>query len=118
MKKKITILGIETSCDETAASVIRITDAPTNYESKTNYEYTNLSNIVSSQVKIHAKIWRIVPEVAAREHAENILGVLGAALNPKQILNSKSQILNSIDAIAVTNGPGLITSLLVGVEAG
>ncbi len=115
------ILGVETSCDETAASLIQITN---------QYKYTNytniriISNIVSSQVKIHAQYGGIVPEVAARKHAENIVGVLKIALNSKlktqnSKQNLKSQILNLkfIDAIAVTNGPGLITSLLVGVEA-
>ncbi len=96
-EKSIKILGIETSCDETAASLLQITN---------QRKYTNikiLSNIVSSQVKIHAKYGGIVPEVAARKHAENIIFVL------QQALKSKALSLESIDAIAVTNGPGLIT---------
>ena len=91
-KKNLTILGLETSCDETAASVIKITNAPTNYpaiagprlgggESKRITNIQILSNVVSSQVKIHAKYGGIVPEVAARKHAEQIIGVLTAALN-------------------------------------
>jgi len=120
--EKITLLGIETSCDETAVAVLEIRNS--------KLEIRN--NIVSSQVKIHAQYGGIVPEVAARKHAENIISVLKAALNPKsevcygkttprrvnrkQIQNSRFEILNSFKAIAVTNGPGLITSLLVGVE--
>ncbi len=111
------ILGIETSCDETAAAILEIR----------NRKIEIRSNVVSSQVKIHAQYGGIVPEVAARKHAENIIPVLSTALaalnsksqipNSKQILNSKFQVQKRIDAIAVTNGPGLITSLLVGVEA-
>jgi N6-L-threonylcarbamoyladenine synthase len=100
-KKNLTILGIESSCDETAASVLRVT----------NNKVLVTKNIVSSQVKIHAQYGGIVPEVAARHHAENIIVVL------QQALKSKTLDLKSIDAIAVTRGPGLITSLLVGVEA-
>jgi len=117
-KKIITILGIETSCDETAASLIRITNLN---------EIRIISNIVSSQVKIHAKYKGIVPEVAARHHVENIIPVLEKSLeffsNKKfrKIGEERStkihNYLRLIDAIAVTNGPGLITSLLVGVEA-
>lgn len=100
-RQTTTILGIETSCDETAASVLRVT----------SNQLLVTSNIVSSQVKIHAKYGGIVPEVAARKHAENIIFVL------QQALKSKTLNLKSVDAIAVTNGPGLITSLLIGVEA-
>ncbi|MFN3301668.1 MAG: tRNA (adenosine(37)-N6)-threonylcarbamoyltransferase complex transferase subunit TsaD, partial [Patescibacteria group bacterium] len=100
-KKTFKILGIETSCDETAASILKIE----------NCKLKIITNIVSSQVKIHAQYGGIVPELAARKHAENIIPVL------KSALNSKQKIKNYIDAIAVTNGPGLITSLLVGVEA-
>lgn len=113
-KKEITILGIETSCDETAASLLKIK----------NGKFEIISNVVSSQVKIHARYGGIVPEVAARKHAENIVPVLNAALanlfksSLINIRQSKFVKINKIiDAIAVTNGPGLITSLLVGVEA-
>lgn len=100
-KKNLTILGIESSCDETAAAVLQVT----------NNQLLITSNIVSSQVKIHAQYGGIVPEVAARKHAENIIVVL------QQALKSKKFNLKDVDAIAVTKGPGLITSLLVGVEA-
>ncbi len=90
------ILGIETSCDETAASVVR----------GVGDKVEVLSNVVSSQIEIHKKYGGVVPEVAAREHVLNIMPVVNEALVG----------VKKIDAIAVTVGPGLITSLLVGVE--
>jgi len=105
--KKITILGIETSCDETAASILEVV----------NDKLKIVSNVVSSQVKIHAQYGGIVPEVAARHHAENIISVLEVALKELGIRNWELEIKKNIDAIAVTSGPGLITSLLIGVEA-
>ncbi len=115
------ILAIETSCDETAAAVVEFAAAPKNEKTKKlknngfsvfrSLGFSVLSNVVSSQVKIHAKYGGIVPEVAARKHAENIIPVLDEAL--KNIKNPQK----NIDAIAVTQGPGLITSLRVGVDA-
>lgn len=97
-KKDIYILGIETSCDDTCAAVVangsRI-----------------LSNVVSSQNEIHEKYGGVVPEVASRRHIEMIDIVIGEAL--KQAGTG----LESIDAVSVTNRPGLIGSLLVGVGA-
>jgi N6-L-threonylcarbamoyladenine synthase len=93
------ILGIETSCDETSAAVLEIK----------NGRFLVLSNVVSSQIKIHAKYGGVVPEVAARKHVEAIFPVIEEALGPEGI--------KKIDAIAVAAGPGLITSLLVGNEA-
>ncbi|MFH1412568.1 MAG: tRNA (adenosine(37)-N6)-threonylcarbamoyltransferase complex transferase subunit TsaD [bacterium] len=98
------ILGIETSCDETAASII---------EGKEN-KIKVLSNVVSSQIEIHKKYGGVVPEVAARQHVLNILPVVNEALAKAKI--KKNQASQKIKAIAVTIGPGLITSLLVGVE--
>jgi N6-L-threonylcarbamoyladenine synthase len=98
------ILGIETSCDETAAAVI---DGQKN---KINV----LSNIVSSQIDIHKKYGGVVPEVAAREHVLNILPVINEALEKANIKRQAAP--KKIKAIAVTTGPGLITSLQVGVE--
>lgn len=92
------ILGIETSCDETAASVVR-----------SGREI--LSNIVFSQIKTHAKTGGVVPEVAGREHAVKIVPVI------KKTLKEAKITLAEIDAIAVTQGPGLQTSLLTGVNA-
>jgi N6-L-threonylcarbamoyladenine synthase len=91
------ILGIETSCDETAASVV---------EEGT----TILSNIVSSQVNIHSRYGGIVPEVASRQHMLAILPVVNSAMT-----QAKASWCD-IDAVAVTYGPGLAGSLLVGVN--
>ncbi|MCK4540542.1 tRNA (adenosine(37)-N6)-threonylcarbamoyltransferase complex transferase subunit TsaD [Candidatus Parcubacteria bacterium] len=119
------ILGIETSCDETAAAVVA-----------GNGERARvLSNIVSSQIEIHKKYGGVVPEVAAREHVLNILPVINEALEtaglnkkiekkkqrPKNndgiaTLRSAPLAMTDIDAIAVTVGPGLITSLITGIE--
>lgn len=98
------ILGIETSCDETAASVI---DGSTK-------EVKVLSNVISSQIEIHKKYGGVVPEVAAREHVLNILPVVNEALAKAGI--NREDAPKKIDAIAVTIGPGLITSLIVGIE--
>jgi len=94
------ILGIETSCDETAAAIVQ----------NKSERFEILSSVVSSQVDIHAKTGGIVPEVAAREHIKNILPIID------QALKKASMDYHKIDAIAVTAGPGLITSLLVGAE--
>ena len=104
--KNLTILGIETSCDETSASLLRI--AP----SRQGATLKILSNVVASQVKIHRQYGGIVPEVAARAHMEKILPVIEQALKPLTTHN-----LPLPTYLAVTVGPGLITSLLVGVEA-
>jgi N6-L-threonylcarbamoyladenine synthase len=93
MKK---ILAIETSCDETAAAVLE--------------NGKICSNIVASQIEIHKKTGGIVPEIASREHTEKILSVVEEALK-----KARTDIKN-IDLIAITCGPGLIGSLLVGVE--
>lgn len=94
------ILSIETSCDETAAAIIKA--------SRGRIEI--VSNIVSSQIEIHKKFGGVVPEVAAREHVRNIGWVIDEALK-KAGLSEKN-----IDLVGVTAGPGLITSLMVGVE--
>ncbi|MBX4205294.1 MAG: tRNA (adenosine(37)-N6)-threonylcarbamoyltransferase complex transferase subunit TsaD [Candidatus Doudnabacteria bacterium] len=90
------ILAIETSCDETAAAVI--TDGKIR------------SSIIASQADLHAKFGGVVPEVAAREHVTAIIPAIDLALKKAKLK------LNDIDEIAVTQGPGLITSLLVGIE--
>jgi len=96
------ILGIETSCDETAASVIKA-------DQKTG-RISVLSNIISSQIAIHQKYGGVVPEVAAREHVLNILPVIDEALTIAKIKPRR------LDLLAVTKGPGLITSLISGLE--
>lgn len=91
------ILGIETSCDETAAAIVE--DG-----------CKVLSNVIASQIDLHAKTGGVVPEVAAREHVVKILPVIGEALEVAGCA------LRDIDAIAVTKGPGLISSLIIGTE--
>lgn len=90
------ILGIETSCDETAAAIVENGD-------------TLLSNVVASSMDLHAKYGGVVPEVAARSHIEVIMPVV------EQALEDASTTWDEIDGIAVTYGPGLGGSLLVGV---
>lgn len=97
IKKNMLTLGIETSCDETAAAVVEGTRV--------------LSSIVASQVKVHEKYGGVVPELASREHLRNILPVIRSALR------SASKTLDDIGLIAVTYAPGLIGALLVGVSA-
>ncbi|WP_462421565.1 tRNA (adenosine(37)-N6)-threonylcarbamoyltransferase complex transferase subunit TsaD [Salinicoccus sp. Marseille-QA3877] len=98
MNKDITILSIETSCDETACSVVR-----------NGHEL--LSNIVVSQIDSHKRFGGVVPEVASRHHVESITTVIEEALNQAEL------IPQDLDAVAVTEGPGLIGALLVGINA-
>ena len=91
------VLGIESSCDETAASVV--------------WDGVKvLSNVVSSQIEEHKKFGGVVPELASRRHCENILGVV------EQAIEQAGTTLDEIDVIAVTYAPGLIGALLVGVN--
>ncbi|HML21269.1 MAG TPA: tRNA (adenosine(37)-N6)-threonylcarbamoyltransferase complex transferase subunit TsaD [Aggregatilinea sp.] len=92
-----TILGIESSCDETSAAVV--VDG-----------HTMLSNVVASQIDLHAQYGGVFPELASRAHIEAISAVV------KQALNGAGVTLDDIDAVAVTRGPGLAGSLLVGVN--
>ena len=103
MTKNITFLGIETSCDETAAAVIRENDKGT---------ADVLSNIVSSQIDEHKKFGGVVPELAARAHLENIEYIINTALKKSEIS------INEMDGIAATAGPGLIVCLTVGLNIG
>lgn len=98
----MTILGIETSCDETAIAVLDI-ESP--------YAIGVRANIVSSQMKLHAQYGGVVPALAAREHAKNIGHVLDVALKTAGITDIKKEV----DLIAVTSGPGLAPALLVGI---
>ena len=104
--KVITVLGIETSCDETAVAIIRC------QKISANYTFNVLKNIVYSQIPTHRKYGGVVPEVAAREHAVRLPIILKSIGDEY----GKKKLQKNIDAIAVTNGPGLVTSLLVGVE--
>ncbi len=98
MKKDQIILGIETSCDETAAAVI-----------KNGTEI--LSNVVASQIESHKRFGGVVPEIASRHHVEQITIVLEEALLQAGVT------YEDLDAIAVTEGPGLVGALLIGVNA-
>ncbi|HLE25456.1 MAG TPA: tRNA (adenosine(37)-N6)-threonylcarbamoyltransferase complex transferase subunit TsaD [Thermodesulfobacteriota bacterium] len=91
------ILSIESSCDETAAAVIK--------DGK-----TVLSNIVASQIEIHKEFGGVVPELASRKHVETIIPVI------EEALTKSNEELTDIEGIAVTNGPGLIGSLMVGIS--
>lgn len=95
-EKDTLILAIESSCDETAASVVK------------NGRCV-LSNIISSQIAIHTLYGGVVPEIASRKHIEKINQVVEAALKEADVT------LDDIDAIGVTYGPGLVGALLVGV---
>jgi len=103
MKKKIIFLGIETSCDETAAAVIQENEDGT---------AKILSNIVSSQIEEHEKFGGIVPELAARAHVENIDFIINKALDDSGLK------IEEMDGIAATAGPGLIVCLTVGLNIG
>ena len=103
MTKNITFLGIETSCDETAAAVIRENDEGT---------ADILSNVVSSQIEEHKKFGGVVPELAARAHLENIEYIIDTALKESETT------INEIDGVAATAGPGLIVCLTVGLNIG
>ena len=94
----IKILGIETSCDETAAGVVE--DGR-----------TLLSNVISSQAELHSKYGGVVPEVASRQHVRDLVPVL------EQAAADSGLRLEDMDAIAVTFGPGLAGSLITGVNA-
>ena len=93
----MTILAIETSCDETSAAVVR--------------DGKILSSTVSSQIKLHAEYGGVVPELAAREHLRNLIPVAQSALSGAGIL------VGQLDAVAATQGPGLPNALLVGFKA-
>ena len=103
MEKKLTFLGIETSCDETAASVV---------QEKADGTGKILSNIVSSQIEEHKEFGGVVPEIAARAHVEKIEFII------KKALKESNLDLNNINGISATAGPGLIVCLTVGLNAG
>jgi len=94
----VTLLALETSCDETSAAVV------------SNGQI--LSNIVSSQIRLHAEYGGVVPELATREHLRNFLPVTNEALRLAQITS------HNVEAVAATQGPGLPNALMVGLKAG
>ena len=97
MSNEPLVLGIESSCDETAIGIVR--------------GRTLLANVIASSVEEHARFGGVVPEIASRAHLESMLMVLDAALEESEVS------LADIDAVAVTAGPGLIGALLVGVAS-
>ncbi|WP_124726483.1 tRNA (adenosine(37)-N6)-threonylcarbamoyltransferase complex transferase subunit TsaD [Staphylospora marina] len=97
-QKQPLILGIETSCDETSAAVVRGGNEL-------------LSNVISSQMEVHRKFGGVVPEVASRRHVERITHIVERALDEAGVK------LSDLDAVAVTQGPGLVGALLIGVAA-
>ena len=97
MKSNPVILGIETSCDETSAAVLRGGEL--------------LSNVISSQIEIHRRFGGVVPEIASRNHLTAILPVIGEALEKAGVDKSE------LDAVGVTYGAGLVGALLIGVSA-
>ncbi|WP_226677650.1 tRNA (adenosine(37)-N6)-threonylcarbamoyltransferase complex transferase subunit TsaD [Rossellomorea aquimaris] len=98
MKKDIFVLGIETSCDETAVAII-----------KNGTEI--VTNIVSSQIESHKRFGGVVPEIASRHHVEQVTFVL------EEALEQAGMTMDNIDCVAVTEGPGLVGALLIGVNA-
>lgn len=96
--KDIYILGIESSCDETSASIV-----------KNGTE--EIATVISSQIDIHKNYGGVVPEIASRHHVKNITIVL------EECLEKANMTIADVDAIAITYGPGLIGSLLIGLEA-
>ncbi len=98
VKKDLYILGIESSCDETSVSIV-----------KNGTE--EISTVISSQIDIHKDFGGVVPEIASRHHVKNITMVL------EECLKKAEMEIEDIDAIAITYGPGLIGSLLIGLEA-
>lgn len=96
--KDIYVLAFESSCDETSVSIIK-------------NGYDEIATVILSQMDIHANYGGVVPEIASRNHVENITIVIEEALNKSKLT------MDDIDAIAVTYGPGLIGSLLIGLQA-
>ena len=96
--KDMYILGIESSCDETSVSIVK-------------NGVDEISTVISSQIDIHKDYGGVVPEIASRHHVKNITIVL------EECLTKANMTMNDIDAIAITYGPGLIGSLLIGLEA-
>ena len=103
MSKELFFLGIESSCDETAASIVK-------EDKKGNV--TILSNIVSSQTKEHKPFGGVVPELAARSHVEKIDSII------KKAVSKSGVVLENITGVAATAGPGLLVCLMVGMSAG
>ena len=96
--KDVYILGIESSCDETSVSIVK-------------NGHIDIATVISSQIDIHKSYGGVVPEIASREHVKNITFVI------EECLEKAKMTIDDVDAIAITYGPGLIGSLLIGLEA-
>ncbi len=101
------VLGLETSCDETAAAVVEVIDAASERP-----RARALSDVVHSQAEVHERFGGVVPELASRDHLQRVLPVLDEALR------KAGCGLRDLDGISVTRGPGLVGALLVGVQVG
>ena len=97
MEKPLIILGIESSCDETACAITK--------------DGILLSNVISSQIEVHRKYGGVMPEIASRLHLENVAVVIDEALKQANVT------MDEVTAIAITRGPGLIGALHVGLQA-
>src|SRR5437899_10062233 len=93
----MTLLAFETSCDESSAAVVQ--------------NGRILSNVVSSQIQLHAEYGGVVPELAAREHLRNLIPIARAALHEANVATDQ------LEAVAATQGPGLPSALMVGLKA-
>ena len=96
--KDVYILGIESSCDETSVSIV-----------KNGFE--EIATVTNTQIDIHKEYGGVVPEIASREHVKNVTIII------EECLKEANMTIDDITAIAVTYGPGLVGSLLVGIEA-
>jgi N6-L-threonylcarbamoyladenine synthase len=99
-KEKVKILGIESSCDETAVSIVEVSSSD---------KGKILSNIVFSQIDQHSPFGGVVPEIASRSHVESLSPLIDQALNEATLK------IQDIDGVAATSGPGLIGGLIVGL---
>ena len=99
---ELTVLGIETSCDETAAAVVRVAGDRVQV----------LSSVVASQIAEHAPFGGVVPEIAARAHVEHVDGVIAAAMAEAGV------DFDGLSGVAATAGPGLVGGVMVGLSAG
>ena len=99
-KEKVKILGIESSCDETAVSIVEVSSSD---------KGKILSNIVFSQIDQHSPFGGVVPEIASRSHVESLSPLIDQALNEANLK------IQDIDGVAATSGPGLIGGLIVGL---
>ncbi|MBI2070228.1 MAG: tRNA (adenosine(37)-N6)-threonylcarbamoyltransferase complex transferase subunit TsaD [Elusimicrobia bacterium] len=107
------VLGIETSCDETAVGIVELTEG-----SRGRYSFKIRANVLSSQIPLHAPYFGVVPELASRAHLEKMTGVLHAAIAAAGLKPDPAFLNKRLATVAYTQGPGLKGALLVGESAG